>query len=156
MRIPRIHAAALLAALFAVAGRPAQARAQENRQDLTVQRTQMARSDRDSMQTALLNAVDRDMSALFDAQRAYYAQHGRFASSFARLPQFPSEPASGISMTAGDDWYVVLGGGPDIGVSQQIVYFKKPEGTQEANRGGAGRELLVQTERIQGTMTRPR
>lgn len=155
MRTSRIHAVALLAALFALAGQPAQAHAQETRQDLTVQRTQMSIA-RDSMAAALLAAVDRDMNDLFAAQRAYYAQHGRFASTFAELPGFPESPVSGISMTAGDDWYVVLGGGPDIGVSQQIVYFKKPETTQAAHTGRGPTELLVETQRIEGAMARPR
>ena len=156
MRISHLHAVALLAALSAIAGRPGTARAQEPapKPEMIIQRTEMARSDRSSMQAAALDAVNRDMNDLFTAQRAYYAQHGVFAPDFAQLPGYPPRPVSGITMTAGDDWYVVLGGGPDIGVSQQIVYFQKPGSRQVAQ--GAGEVPIVRTERIEGTMTRPR
>jgi hypothetical protein len=115
----------------------------------------MAPASVDSAQAALLDVVNQDMNDLFDAQRAYYREHRRFAPSLAELPGFARGAESGIRMTAGADWYVVLGGGPQSGVLQQVVYFRPADG-EVARAGGAEGTQVMQTERIEGTMTRPR
>jgi hypothetical protein len=165
MRISRIHAVALLAGLFAIAGRPNAAFAQQAAapRELTVSRTLMAPAEQDSAETARFDAISQDLNDLFDAQRAYFQEHRRFASELAQLPRFARGAASGISMTAGPEWYVALGGDPQTGVMQQVVYFKEAESTQVARtervEGSAVRTeggTVVRTERIEGTMTRPR
>ncbi|HEX6037958.1 hypothetical protein [Longimicrobium sp.] len=153
MRISRIHAAALVAGLLAIAGRPEAAFAQQTAapRELVIGRTIMGPAEQDSADVARFDAVNKDLNDLFDAQRAYFQAHRRFAAELTQLPAFAQGAPSGISMTAGPEWYVALGGNPQTGVMQQVVYFKEPESTQVAAGG-----TVVQTERVAGTMTRPR
>jgi hypothetical protein len=151
MRISRIHAAALVAGLFAIAGRPEAALAQQTAapRELMISRTLMAPADQDSAEVARFDAINKDLNDLFDAQRAYFQEHRRFASELTQLPAFAEGAASGISMTGGPEWYVALGGDPQTGILQQVVYFKEPEATQVAAGG-----TVVRTERVQGTAVR--
>ena len=160
MRLSRIHAVALLAGLFAIAGRPDAASSQQAAapRELIVGRTLMGPAEQDSADLARFDAVNKELNDLFNAQRAYFQEHRRFAPELTQLPAFARGSAAGIHMTAGPEWYVALGGDPQTGIIQQVVYFKEPEATQvvrsehvegSATRGG-------EAERVEGTMTRPR
>jgi hypothetical protein len=114
MRISRLCGAALLAAVLTIAARPASAQ-------FTVNRTETATADRDSVQRAVFDGMQEDMLALFDAQRAFFGQHGRFATELGELAGFRVRPTTSIRLTSGPDWYVALGGDADVGVLQYVV-----------------------------------
>lgn len=116
MGISRIYGIPLLAAALALAA-PASADAQ-----LRVSRSQMAPSPRSEAQEASLAAVNAELNALFDAQRAFFAANGRYAASLAELPGLSVRTESRLVLAIGPDWYVALGGNEEMGVMQHIVY----------------------------------
>jgi len=116
MRIFRFLAAAVLAA-SAVAVHPDAASGQ-----IQVRRSQYVPDTRDETQRAAFGAVQADMNALFDAQRAFLARHGRYAASLEELPALAVHAESRLAMMVGDGWYVVLGGDAAIGTAQHIVH----------------------------------
>lgn len=116
MGISRIYGIPLLAAALALAA-PASADAQ-----LRVSRSQMAPSARSEAQEAGLAAVNAELNALFDAQRAFFAANGRYAASLAELPGLSVRTESRLVLAIGPDWYVALGGNEEMGVMQHIVY----------------------------------
>jgi hypothetical protein len=118
MRISRFYAAAAaVAAILAVGAAPATASAQ-----FKLSRAQLVQGERTEAQVAAFNAVNTDMNALFTAQRAFFAAHGRYAAAFDELPGFSARPESRLVMTAGPDWYVAIGGDEQIGTMQQIAH----------------------------------
>lgn len=117
MRISRLYAAALVAAIFAVAAGPGTASAQFN-----LRRAQSVIGERTEAQVAAFQGLNADLNALFDAQRAFRREHGRFAASFDELPGFSVRPESQLVLTAGADWYVAVGGDERMGTAQQIVH----------------------------------
>lgn len=138
MPIPRLCGAALLAAVLTLAARPQAASAQ-----LTVSRTQTAAADRDSTQRAVFDGMEEDMLALFNAQRAFFGRHGRFATEMGELPDFRVRPTTSIRLTSGPDWYVALGGDAEVGVLQYVVRHAAAPAEQTARAdaegsGGAG------------------
>lgn len=138
MRISRIHGIALLAAILALAA-PGAASAQ-----LNVSRSQMVTTQLDAAQQARLDAVNAELNALFDAQRAFFAANGRYAASFAELPAFSTRPESRLVLAVGPDWYVALGGEQEAGVMQHIVYSgdRVPQAAVEAARQDARGAVL--------------
>jgi hypothetical protein len=133
MRISRIFGAALLAAVLTLAARPQPASAQ-----FTVSRTETATANRDSVQRAAFDGVHQDMLALFDAQRAFFGRHGRFATEMGELAGFQLRPTSSIRLTAGPDWYVALGGDANIGVVQYVVRHATAPAEHTAKAEGSG------------------
>lgn len=134
MRISRLCGAALLAAVLTLAARPQAAFAQ-----LTVSRTETAAADRDSVQRAVFDGMQDDMLALFNAQRAFFGQHGRFATDMGELPGFRVRPTTSIRLTSGPDWYVALGGDAEVGVLQYVVrHAAAPAGQTARAEGSAG------------------
>jgi hypothetical protein len=117
MRISRLYATAVVAAILAVGAGPATASAQ-----LKVSRAELAPAPRDEAQLAAFAGVRQDMNVLFDAQRAFFAQHGRYAATLAELPGFSAHPESKLVLAVGPDWYVALGGDEQIGTMQHIAY----------------------------------
>lgn len=140
MRISRLYAAALVAAILAVTAGPGTASAQFN-----LRRSQGAQSERTEAQVAALQGLNADLNALFDAQRVYFREHGRFAASLDELPGFSARPESRLVLSAGRDWYVAVGGDAQIGTSQQIVYRgaeAPPEAIQAARLDPRGAAFL--------------
>lgn len=117
MRISRFHAAALVAAVLAVAAGSATASAQVN-----VRRSQLVTHERTEAQVAAFTGVNADLNALFDAQRAFFREHRRWAVSLDELPGFSARPESRLVLTVGPDWYVAVGGDEQMGTAQQIVH----------------------------------
>ncbi|HYW11182.1 MAG TPA: hypothetical protein VE871_04470 [Longimicrobium sp.] len=116
MRISRLYAAALVAAIL-TAGAPATASAQVN-----VRRSHLVTHERTEAQVAAFQGLNADLNALFDAQRAFRREHGRWAASFDELPGFSVRPESQLVLTAGPEWYVAVGGDEQMGTAQQIVH----------------------------------
>lgn len=132
MRIPHV-CAVLAAAVLALSAGPETAAAQ-----FTVKRSEIAPAVRDDAQAAALQTLAGDMMVLFEAQRAFFREHGRFATELAELPGFP--PQAQITMKAGTDWYVAFTGDPLTGVVQHIVFRgdQVPEAAQQAAFINAG------------------
>jgi hypothetical protein len=136
MRISRLYAAALVAAILAVGAGPGTASAQVN-----VSRSQWVTGERTEAQVAAFQGLNADLNALFDAQRAFRREHGRWAASFDELPGFSVRPESRLVLTVGRDWYVAVGGDEQIGTAQQIVHPSgdvPPEAIQAARADARG------------------
>ncbi len=116
MRISRLYAAALMAAILTAAA-PATVSAQ-----LTVNRAQSVIGERTEAQVAAFQGLNADLNALFDAQRAFRREPGRWAASFEELPGFSARLESQMVLRAGADWYVAVGGDTQMGTAQQIVF----------------------------------
>jgi hypothetical protein len=139
MRIFRFCLPALLIAVFAVTIGPATASAQ-----FKLSRAQMASAARSEAQVAAFNTVNAEMNALFDAQRTFFREHGRFAATFAELPGFSARPESQMVLVVGEDWYVAVGGDEQVGTMQQIVHRgeRVPAAALEAARADARGAVL--------------
>jgi hypothetical protein len=90
-------------------------------QSLNVRRTEHAPQPRTTAQQADFAAAAETLSALFDAQRAYYAAHRRFAASLEELEEFDVPPEAALAFAAEADWYVATVGDRNIGVRQHVV-----------------------------------
>jgi hypothetical protein len=117
MRISRLYAAALVAAILAIGTGPATASAQVN-----VRRGHLVTGERTEAQVAAYAGLNADLNALFDAQRAFFREHRRWAVSLDELPGFSARAESRLVLTAGPDWYVAVGGDERMGTAQQIVH----------------------------------
>lgn len=139
MRISRLYAAAVVAAILTVGAGPATASAQ-----FKLSRAQMAPAARNEAQVAAFNTVNAEMNALFDAQRTFFREHGRFAATFAELPGFSARPESQMVLAVGQDWYVAVGGDEQVGTMQQIVHRgeRVPAAALEAARADARGAVL--------------
>lgn len=136
MRISRFYAAAVVAAVLAVGAVPATASAQMN-----VRRSQVVTRERSEAQVAAYQGLNADLNALFDAQRAFRREHGRWAASFDELPGFNVRPESRLVLRTGPEWYVAVGGDEQIGLAQQIVHWgaeAPPEAIQAARADTRG------------------
>lgn len=117
MRIS-LRFAILASAVLALGAAPSAASAQFN-----VQRTAThPAAARTEAQQAVFDAVNADLNALFNAQRAFFAQHGRYAAALVELPGFQARPESRLVLTVGDGWYVAKGGDAEAGTMQHVVY----------------------------------
>ncbi len=134
MRISRLCGGVVLTAVLALAAHPQAASAQ-----FSISRTQTATADRDSVQRAAFDGTHEDMLALFEAQRAFFGQHGRFAAEMGELPGFRLRPTTRIRLDAGPDWYVALGGDAEVGVVQYVVrHGDAPTGQTAAAESTSG------------------
>ena len=87
-----------------------------------IRSTESAPAARDSVQRAQFEAVKDDLRTLIRSQEAYFQAHGRYAGELTDLPEFRLRPDTIVSFTAGDNWYVALGGGFAVGIQQVVVW----------------------------------
>ncbi|MBB4636389.1 hypothetical protein [Longimicrobium terrae] len=118
MRITSLAAAGALA-LAALCAHPAGASAQ-----IRSERTLMHPRERGEREQALFDRTTAKVEALFNAQALYMSRNGRFATTLAELNFDPENLIS--SFHGGNDWFVVLAGGPDIGIVQYVAYRAAP------------------------------
>lgn len=92
----------------------------------------------DSAGTALARAVREDMDTILAAQDAYYAEHGRYAARLQDLPGARDLATVGVHywLTAGRDWWVVLGGSHAAGMRQRVVSREPDAAAVAAEAGG--------------------
>jgi hypothetical protein len=113
MRLPVLAASLFLAALAA----PSAAHAQ-----IRMSTRSMAPAVADSASRAGMQAVKDEMDRVAQAQHAYFAEHGTYAESLEKLPGHTWKRELAVMLTAGRDWFVLLGGGPRLGVEQLVVW----------------------------------
>jgi hypothetical protein len=122
---------ALVGLLAASAAAPASAEAQFN-----VKRSVLAQNSDDPAAEASRHATSERMNEIFQAQRRYFREHGRFAPELRELTELPEEPSQILSYSAGRDWYVVLAGSMESGIVQTVVSVMEPaEGAVAAADG---------------------
>ena len=113
MRLPVLLASLFLAAVAA----PSAAYAQ-----LRISTRSMAPAVADSASRAAMETVREEMGRVAQAQHAYFEAHGAYAESLDRLPGYTVKQELAVMLTAGRDWFVLLGGGSRIGVEQMVVW----------------------------------
>jgi hypothetical protein len=122
MRLPVLLASLFLAALAAPSAADAQ---------LRMTTRSMAPAVADSASRAAMDAVREEMGRVALAQHAHFEAHGAYAESLDRLPGYTVKQELAVMLTAGRDWFVLLGGGSRIGVEQMVVWR---EGTARTAR----------------------
>jgi hypothetical protein len=113
MRLPVLLASLFLAAVAA----PSAAHAQ-----IRVSTRSMAPAVADSASRAAMEVVKEEMDRVAQAQHAYFEAHGAYAESLDKLPGHTVKQELAVMLTAGKDWFVLLGGGSRIGIEQVVVW----------------------------------
>lgn len=122
MRLLVLLASLFLAALAAPSATHAQ---------LRISTRSMAPAVADSSSRAAMEAVKEEMGRVAQAQHAHFEAHGAYAESLDKLPGYTVKQELAVMLTAGRDWFVLLGGGSRIGVEQMVVWR---EGTAKPAR----------------------
>ena len=125
MRLPVLLASLFLAALAA----PSAAQAQ-----IRISTRSMAPAVADSAGRAAMEAVKEEMGRVARAQHAYFDAHGAYAESLEKLPGYSVKQELTVMLTAGRDWFVLLGGGPRLGVEQMVVWREASTRTARRER----------------------
>lgn len=114
MRLPVLLASLFLAALAAPSAAHAQVR--------VTTRSMAPAVAADSAARAAMEAVREEMGRVAQAQHAYFEANGAYAESLEKLPGYGVKQELAVMLTAGRDWFVLLGGGARIGVEQMVVW----------------------------------
>lgn len=113
MRLPVLLASLFLAAVAA----PSAAHAQ-----IRVSTRSMAPAVADSASRAAMEVVKDEMDRVAQAQHAHFEAHGAYAESLEKLPGYTVKQELAVMLTAGKDWFVLLGGGSRTGIEQMVVW----------------------------------
>jgi hypothetical protein len=105
---------AVLALALAAAATPAAAQ-------FEIKTTVMSVANADSAARAADRALENDLGTLLRAQEDFFKAHGAYAASLAELPAFRQTGPLSLTLVAGKDWWVALGGSAASGVRQYVV-----------------------------------
>lgn len=125
MRLPVLLASLFLAAVAA----PSAAHAQ-----IRISTRSMAPAVADSASRAAMEAIKEEMGRVAQAQHAYFTEHGAYAESLDKLPGYTAKQELAVMLTAGKDWFVLLGGGSRLGVEQMVVWREEKARTARRER----------------------
>lgn len=125
MRLPVLLASLFLAAVAA----PSAAHAQ-----IRISTRSMAPAVADSASRAAMETVREEMDRVAQAQHAHFEAHGAYAESLEKLPGYTVKQELGVMLTAGRDWFVLLGGGSRLGVEQMVVWREEKARTARRER----------------------
>jgi len=125
MRLPVLLASLFLAAVAA----PSAAHAQ-----IRISTRSMAPAVADSASRAAMEVVREEMDRVAQAQHAHFEAHGAYAESLDKLPGYTVKQELAVMLTAGRDWFVLLGGGSRLGVEQMVVWREEKARTARRER----------------------
>jgi hypothetical protein len=94
----------------------------------------MAPAAADSASRAAMESVREEMGRVAQAQHAYFDAHGAYAESLEKLPGYTVKQELAVMLTAGKDWFVLLGGGSRLGVEQMVVWREEKARTARRER----------------------
>jgi hypothetical protein len=125
MRLPVLLASLFLAAVAV----PSAAHAQ-----IRMSTRSMAPAAADSASRAAMDNLREEMGRVAQAQHAYFEAHGAYAESLEKLPGYTVKQELAVMLTAGRDWFVLLGGGSRIGIEQMVVWREEKARTVRRER----------------------